>query len=78
MPDRESFQFFNLSVKLSLTLALSQRERGLTVGDARATPTCNTESYAKFETLKNRLPLQGESAGVRGESTENPKPNNRF
>ncbi|SDS95020.1 hypothetical protein SAMN05216579_2066 [Pseudomonas granadensis] len=57
-----------------LTLALSRRERGLTVGDGRATPTCNTESNASLEANQNRLPLPRERAGVRGESTANLKP----
>jgi hypothetical protein len=61
-----------------LTLALSPRERGLIVGDVRATPTCDTESNSDSENLKNQLPLQGERAGVRGESTANPKPTTRF
>jgi hypothetical protein len=36
----------------ALTLALSQRERGLTVVFGRGTPTCNTELNSGFEALK--------------------------
>jgi hypothetical protein len=59
-----------------LTLALSQRERGLTAVDGRDTPTCDTESNASFETNRNRLPLLGERAG--GSHTANPKPTTRL
>jgi hypothetical protein len=41
----------------SLTLALSRRERELTVVFGRGTPTCDTESNSDFEKLKNRPPL---------------------
>ncbi len=51
-----------------------QREKELTAMDARAAPPCDTESNAKFEKHKDRLPLPRERAGVRGESTANPKP----
>ncbi len=61
-----------------LTLALSRRERGLTLVDVRYTLTWNIGSNSGFERPTNRLPLLGERAGVRGESTANPKPNNRF
>ena len=59
-----------------LTLALSQRERGLTVVNARDTLTSDTESNAGFETNQNRLPvLGGEDCGSH---TTNPKPTTRF
>jgi len=61
-----------------LTLALSRRERGLIVVDARVTPTWDTESYPKFEKPTNMLPLPRERAGVRGSHTKNPKPTTRF
>jgi hypothetical protein len=56
-----------------LTLALSRRERELIEVFGRATPTCNPESNSDFEKPTNRLPLPRERAGVRGESTTNPK-----
>jgi hypothetical protein len=40
-----------------LTLALSQRERGLTEVFWRATPTCNIESNSDFETDQKPLTL---------------------
>jgi hypothetical protein len=49
-----------------LTLALSRRERELTVVDVRDTPTRDTESNSGFEHSPNRLPLLRERAGVRG------------
>jgi hypothetical protein len=57
-----------------LTLALSRRERGLTVVLGRATPTCDIESNSDSERPTNRLPLLGERAGVRGESNTEQKP----
>jgi hypothetical protein len=45
------------SQKPTLTLALSQRERELTVVFGRATPTCDTESSSGFETDQKRLTL---------------------
>jgi hypothetical protein len=57
-----------------LTLALSRREWGLTAWAGRDTPTWDTESNSDFEKPKNRLPLLGERAGVRGSTTTNPKP----
>jgi len=57
-----------------LTLALSRRERGLIVVFGRATPTCDAALNSDVEKLTNRLPLPRERAGVRGESTTNPKP----
>jgi hypothetical protein len=57
-----------------LTLALSRGERGLTAWAGRDTPTWDTESNSDFEKPKNRLPLLGERAGVRGSTTTNPKP----
>jgi hypothetical protein len=57
-----------------LTLALSQRERGLIEVFVRGTPTCNTALNSDSERPTNRLPLLGERAGVRGESNTNPKP----
>ena len=41
-----------------LTLALSRRERELTVADVRITPTCISWSYSGFEPPTNRLPPQ--------------------
>ncbi|AZZ77089.1 hypothetical protein CCX46_18715 [Pseudomonas sp. RU47] len=58
-----------------LTLALSRRERELTVVFGRATPTCDTELNSDFEKLTNRLPLPRERAGVRGSNNANQKPN---
>ncbi len=55
-----------------LTLALSQRERGLTEWFGRATPTCDTTLNSGFEQHTNRPPLLGERAGVRGKSTAKP------
>jgi hypothetical protein len=60
-----------------LTLALSRRERGLTEVFGRVTPTWNTALNSDLEKPTNRLPLLGERAGVRGESTTKPKPNTR-
>ena len=57
-----------------LTLALSRRERGLTVVFGRVTPTCDTALNSDFEKPTNRLPLPRERAGVRGESNTKPKP----
>ncbi len=57
-----------------LTLALSRRERGLTVVFGRATPTCDTELNSDIEKHTNRPPLPRERAGVRGSTTTNPKP----
>jgi hypothetical protein len=59
--------------KQTLTLALSQRERGLTGVFGRGTPTWDTELNSSFEKPKNRLPLPRERAGVRGESNEDQK-----
>ncbi|MBY8936463.1 hypothetical protein, partial [Pseudomonas fluorescens] len=56
-----------------LTLALSQRERGLIAVFGRV-PTCDAELNSDFEKPTNRPPLPRERAGVRGESTTNPKP----
>jgi hypothetical protein len=64
----------NFGNQKPLTLALFRRERGLTGVNASATPTWDTESYAIFKAKADRLPLLGERAGVRGESTTNPKP----
>jgi len=47
-----------------LTLALSRRERGLIVVDARVTPTWDTESYPNFERPTNRLPLPRRERGL--------------
>ena len=58
-----------------LTLALSRRERELTVVFGRTTPTCDTELNSDFEKLTNRLPLPRERAGVRGSNNANQKPN---
>jgi hypothetical protein len=53
-----------------LTLALSQRERGLTEEDEGDTPTCDIESNSGFENHEDLLPFPlaplGERAGVRG------------
>jgi hypothetical protein len=49
-----------------LTLALSQRERGLTVVFGEGTPTCDTALNSDLEKPTNRLPLPRERAGVRG------------
>ena len=57
-----------------LTLALSRRERELIAVFGRATPTCDTALNSGFEKHTNRPPLPRERAGVRGESTTNPKP----
>jgi len=57
-----------------LTLALSRRERELTVVLGRGTPTCDTPLNSDVEKPTNRPPLPRERAGVRGESTTNPKP----
>ncbi|SDS65976.1 hypothetical protein SAMN05216579_1302 [Pseudomonas granadensis] len=47
-----------------LTLALSRRERGLTAVDARDTPTCDTESNAKFRNQPKSAPSpRGEGWG---------------
>jgi hypothetical protein len=63
-----------MKIKSTLTLALSRRERGLTAADVRNMPTFDTESNSSSESPTNRLPLQGERAGVRGKSTTNSKP----
>ncbi|CAI8866257.1 hypothetical protein EMIT0232MI5_20384 [Pseudomonas sp. IT-232MI5] len=47
----------------ALTLALSRRERGLTVVFGKCTPTCDTPLNSDFERPKNRLPLPRERAG---------------
>jgi hypothetical protein len=57
-----------------LTLALSQRERGLIEVFGRATPTCDTALNENLEKPTNRPPLPRERAGVRGESNANQKP----
>ena len=57
-----------------LTLALSQRERGLIEVFGRATATCGTALNSGFEKHTNRLPLLGERAGVRGSSNTKPQP----
>jgi len=62
---RVELSFYSLNQK-PLTLALSQRERGLIAVFGRGTPTCDTESNSDFEKPKNRLPLPRERAGVRG------------
>jgi hypothetical protein len=49
-----------------LTLALSQRERGLIEVFIQDTPTWDIESNSRFEKLKYQLPLPRERAGVRG------------
>jgi hypothetical protein len=51
------------SQKPTLTLALSRRERELTVVDVRGTPTCNTESYANFKANQNRPLSRGRGLG---------------
>ena len=61
-----------------LTLALSRREREPTVVDVGDTLTWDIELNAQFEKHENRPPLPRERAGVRGESTTNPKPTTRF
>jgi hypothetical protein len=40
-----------------LTLTLSRRERGLTEGLFRGTPTCDTEPNFSFEQLEDWLPF---------------------
>jgi len=70
MLDRERFQFFIVSAKSPLTLALSQRERGLIAVFGRGTPTCNSALNSGFEKPTNRLPLPRERAGVRAVTTQ--------
>jgi hypothetical protein len=76
--DHATFKASEPENQKPLTLALSRRERGLIAVVGRCTPTCNTELYTQFEKPKDRLPLQGERAGVRGSHTTNPKPTTRF
>jgi hypothetical protein len=58
-----------------LTLALSQRERGLIEVFGKASPTCDTASNLDSEKPTNWLPLPRERAGVRGSPTTESKPN---
>jgi len=53
-------------LKAPLTLALSQRERGLTELIMRATPTCNFESNFDSEKHSDRLPSPSPTMGERG------------
>ena len=65
-----AIQVMNDQKQKPLTLALSQRERGLTELFGRSTPTCDTKSNSGFEKPNVLLPFPlaplGERAGVRG------------